>query len=80
MLNNGNGILLLNTFLTGTKGKEVRAMETGLDTLRAMDTSMVQVSADLSELGSLWRNPDGLYYLKLNKSVLYDAIFTGHYV
>ena len=55
-------------------------METGLDTLRAMDTSMVQVSADLGELGSLWRNPDGLYYLKLNKAVLYDAIFTGHYV
>jgi len=64
----------------GTKGKEVRAMETGLDTLRAMDTSMVEVSADLGELGSLWRNPDGLYYLKLNKAVLYDAIFTGHYV
>ena len=55
-------------------------METGLDTLRAMDTSMVEVSADLGGLGSLWRNPDGLYYLKLNKAVLYDAIFTGLYV
>ena len=62
----------------GTKCKEVRAVETGLDTLRALDGTSSQIK-ELPNLGSLWRNPDGVFHLKLKEVMTYDAIFTGFY-
>jgi len=62
----------------GTKCKEVRAVETGLDTLRALDGTSSQIK-ELPNLGCLWRNPDGVFHLKLKEVITCDAMFTGFY-
>ena len=61
----------------GTKGKEVKPVETGFDVLRALDGTSRQVAE--TEDGTLWRNPDGVYTLRLNTAWTCDALFTGHY-